>query len=137
LAYAQVLTVWEPLRLWEPWDPATILSVPLAKLISQATGLDQIAAEIAREKAEHGVALAREAGFDATVRVASGKTSDVICEVADELDVEPIVIGSRGLGRARSAPLGSVSSAVVAHARRAVLVGPTHAEDVAGPVRSE
>ena len=51
---------------------------------------------------------------------------------------EPIVIGSRGLGRAQSALLGSVSSAVIAHAKRTVLVGPTHvAPGGAGPVRSE
>ena len=134
---AVVLTVWEPLRLWEPWDPATILSVPLAKLISQETGLDQIAADIAREKAEHGAELARAAGFDATVRVARGRPWEAICEVAEELDAEPIVIGSRGLGRARSALLGSVSSAVIAHARRAVVVGPAHSVDGSGPASSE
>ena len=53
------------------------------------------------------------------------------------LDAEPIVIGSRGLGRARSALLGSVSGAVVAHAGRAVVIGPTHSGDGSGPVRSE
>jgi nucleotide-binding universal stress UspA family protein len=134
---AVVLTVWEPLRLWEPWDPATILSAPLAKLISQATGLDQISADIAREKAEQGTELARAAGFDASARVARGKPWEAICEVADELDAEPIVIGSRGLGRARSALLGSVSSAVVAHARRAVVIGPAHLADGPAPVPSK
>lgn len=134
---AVVLTVWEPVRVWEPWDPATILSAPLERLIAQAAGLDQISADIARDKAEHGAALARSAGFDATARVARGKAWEAICEVADELNAEPIVIGSRGLGQAQSVLLGSVSHAVVAHARRAVLVSPAHSVDRSGVVRSE
>jgi nucleotide-binding universal stress UspA family protein len=124
--HAVVLTVWEPVRVWEPWDPVTIVSGPLGRLIAKETDLDQIAAELAHDKAQHGAALARAAGFDATARVASGKAWEAICEVADALDAEPIVIGSRGLGRAGSALLGSVSAAVIAHAKRAVLVGPTH-----------
>jgi nucleotide-binding universal stress UspA family protein len=94
-------------------------------------------AEVALDKAEQGVTLATAAGFDATARVQGGKPWEVICAVADELDAESIVIGSRGLGRAQSALLGSVSCAVIAHARRAVLVGPTHAASDVGPGRSE
>ena len=134
---AIVLSVWEPVRVWEPWDPITLVSAPLGRLVASETHLDQMVAEVALDKAEHGVTLARAAGFDATARVAGGKPWEVICTVADELDAEPIVIGSRGLGRAQSALLGSVSCAVIAHARRAVLVGPTHAAPGAGPGRSE
>ena len=135
---AVVLTVWEPVRVWEPWDPLTIVSAPLGRLIAKEIDLDQIVADVACDKAEHGTELARVAGFDATARVTRGKAWEAICEVADELDAEPIVIGSRGLGRAQSALLGSVSSAVIVHARRAVLVGPAHiAGGGAGLVRSE
>ena len=106
--------------------PATIVSAPLGRLIANELDLDEIVAGVARDKAEHGAELARASGFDATPRVERGKAWEAICEVADEIDAEPIVIGSRGLGRAQSALLGSVSSAVIAHAKRAVLVGPTH-----------
>ncbi len=123
---AVVLTVWEPVRVWEPSDPATIISAPLDRLLGEELDLDGTVAELARDKAEHGAALARAAGFEATARVARGKTWEAICRAADELDAKPIVIGSRGLGRAQSALLGSVSAAVIAHARRTVLVGPTH-----------
>jgi nucleotide-binding universal stress UspA family protein len=135
---AVVLTVWEPVRVWEPWDPVTIISAPLRRLVANEVDLDQIVADLAQDKAEQGVALAQAAGFDATARVAGGKTWETICELADELDAELIVIGSRGMGRAQSALLGSASSAVIAHAKRAVLVGPTHVVGSgAGPVRSE
>lgn len=132
---AVVLTAWEPVRVWEPWDPVTIASAPLSRLVAKELNLDEIVADVARDKAKHGTQLARAAGFNATARVARGKAWEAICEAADELDAEPIVIGSRGLGRAQTALLGSVSAAVIAHAKRAVLVGPTH--PLAEPTRSE
>lgn len=123
---AVVLTAWEPVAVWEPSDPATILSAPLAMLATDALGLDEIVRDLARERAEQGVGLATEAGFTARARVTEGKSWRVICDVADELDAELIVVGARGLSRVRSALLGSVSSAVVVHARQPVLVVSAH-----------
>ena len=51
---AVVLTVWEPVRVWEAWDPVTIVSAPLGRLIAKEIDLDQIVADVARDKAEHG-----------------------------------------------------------------------------------
>ncbi|MGH2856989.1 MAG: universal stress protein [Solirubrobacteraceae bacterium] len=62
----------------------------------------------------------------ARARVAEGKSWGVICDLADELDAELIVIGARGLSRVRSALPGSVSSAVVVHARQPVLLVSAH-----------
>jgi nucleotide-binding universal stress UspA family protein len=122
---AVVLTVWEPVAVWEPYDPATILTAPASKLFSEELGLDEIANELAREKMDRGVALAGEAGFEVQGRVGEGKSWRTICDVAEELDAEPIVVGARGLSRVQSALLGGVSSAVVVHAHRPVLVIPT------------
>lgn len=123
---AVVLTVWEPVAVWEPYDPATILEAPVAKLASKALGLDEIADELAHEKVERGVAHARQAGFEARGEVATGKAWRAICDVAAELGAEPIVMGARGLSRVQSVLLGSVSSAVAVHADRPVLVVPAH-----------
>ncbi|HET9123746.1 MAG TPA: universal stress protein [Solirubrobacteraceae bacterium] len=129
---AVVLSVWEPVRVWEPWDPVTVLSAPLERLVARSTGFDEIVEAIARDKAGHGVALARAAGFDAEPRAVRGGIWETICRVADELEAEPIVLGSRGVGRARSVLLGSVSQAVIAHTARTVLVRGCHPHRAAG-----
>jgi nucleotide-binding universal stress UspA family protein len=116
------VTVWEPVRVWAAYDPATIISAPLARLASKELGLDEIAEEVAHESLERGVELASTAGFDAQGRVARGKTWRAICDIGDKLDAAVIVLGARGLSRVQSALLGSVSAAVTVHARRPVLV---------------
>jgi nucleotide-binding universal stress UspA family protein len=51
-----------------------------------------------------------------------GDVPDEIINVADEEDVDLIVIGTRGLGAFSRAVLGGVSHKVVTHANRSVLV---------------
>jgi hypothetical protein len=46
---AVVVTVLEPIELWAPYDPATILDAGIAKLASKPLGLDEIADDIAQE----------------------------------------------------------------------------------------
>lgn len=121
---AVVLTVWEPFALWEPYDPATILSAPLAKRAADAVDLEQVAQDMAREKLRQGLALAAAAGFTAEGRIAEGKPWRTICEVAEEIDAATIVVGARGLSRVGSLLLGGVSSAVAVHAKRPVLIVP-------------
>ena len=123
---AVVLTVWEPVRSWAPYDPATIVSAPLSRLASKALGVDEIALDLGRERLQRGVELAVAAGFGAEGRLEEGKPWRVICHVADDLDAEPILLGARGLGRMESALLGSASTAVVFHSKRPVLVIPHH-----------
>lgn len=56
-----------------------------------------------------------------TTVVRNGETADEILDVAAELAVDMIVIGSRGLGTLRGAVLGSVSQKVLHHAEGCVL----------------
>jgi nucleotide-binding universal stress UspA family protein len=121
-----VLTVWEPVASWAPYDPVTILDTPVSRLASHALGLDEDMRDLAQERVKRGVRLATDAGFRAEGRVEKGKPWRAICQVADELDAGTIVVGARGLGRVQSALLGSVSAAVVHHAKRPVLVVPHH-----------
>lgn len=128
LRAATVVTVWEPVAIWAPYDPATAVTAGISRLATKELGLDDITSEVAQATTERGVELAREAGFAATGRVRSGKAWRAICESADEIDAATIVLGARGLSRVQSALLGSVSAAVLAHAKRAVLVIPAHAQ---------
>jgi len=75
---------------------------------------------------ERGTELANEAGFEAAGRAVDGKAWREICRVSGELAAELIVVGARGLGRVESVLLGSVSSEVLHHAKRPVLVIPHH-----------
>lgn len=123
---ALVLTVWEPVALWEPYDPLTVLSAPLAKLAASAFDLDEIVTDVASEKLARGIELATEAGWQASGHLAGGKPARVICDLATKVDAQVIVVGARGIGRVETALLGSVSAAVIHHAKRPVLVLPRH-----------
>lgn len=124
---AVVVSVWEPVAVWEPYDPATILAAPAGKLASRALGLDEIAEVSTNEMMKRGIAVAQKAGFVAEGRTARGKPWRAICELARDIDAGLIILGARGLSRAASVLLGSVSSAVLLHAKRPVLVIP-HSE---------
>ena len=100
----------------------------VSELEGMVEGLEASIADAAAEVTESGVGLARFAGLD--VR---GETVDsgegvwrAVAPFAAELDAAVIVTGARGIGGARSALLGSVSSGSGAQrrapgARRAVL----------------
>jgi nucleotide-binding universal stress UspA family protein len=73
---------------------------------------------------ERGVAVARDAGFEAEplLQVADRPTAALIAATAEELDAPAIVIGQRGMSGLKSAVLGSVSRDVVNAYHRPVLV---------------
>jgi nucleotide-binding universal stress UspA family protein len=119
---AVVLTVWEPLAVealragrFSGWTP-----VPL-----DVGQVDEEAEKQAQELAEHGAGLAGEAGFAASARWVADRRriADTIIESADELAPDLIVLGARGLTGV-SAFFGSVSTHVLQHASRPVLVVP-------------
>lgn len=124
---AVVLSVWE--------DFSNVLLRTGAALGGAAIDfeeIDQASEASARERAEEGARLAREAGFDAQPRVAvRGVTIwETILEQADDVQASAVVLGSRGLTGVKSLLLGSVSQAVLNHADRAVMVVPS--PDAAG-----
>jgi nucleotide-binding universal stress UspA family protein len=78
------------------------------------------------EKARLALAEAESAGAEAGVAIETeeidGDPAEQIIEVARLRKADLIVVGSRGLGMIAGALLGSVSSKVVHHADRPVLV---------------
>jgi nucleotide-binding universal stress UspA family protein len=86
--------------------------------------LDAAGREEAEALAAQGAELARAAGFDAEPRAvrAGGPFFAALLDAADEVDARAIVVGSRGRSSVAAAVLGSVSTGILHHTRRPVLV---------------
>ncbi len=86
--------------------------------------LDQALTDEATATTQQGVARAQAAGLDATgetIEAAKGVWR-TITALVQERGASLVVTGSRGIGGARSVLIGSVSSGLVSHADRPVLV---------------
>jgi len=73
------------------------------------------------EKAKENFGLA---GIIAETKIAEGNPAFVICDVADEISADLIVMGSRGMSLAEEHPEGSVSQRVINLSPCPVLVVP-------------
>ncbi|TDB79467.1 universal stress protein [Actinomadura sp. KC216] len=121
---AVVLTVWEPLLMQVAWAP---LAAATPVITDPESGEQWEEERQAERLAQQGADLALSGGLaDVTTRTerGGGPVWATIVDVADELDASLVVTGSRGLGGARSMILGSVSTRVLHHAGRPVLVVP-------------
>lgn len=78
--------------------------------------------EKARTVVEAAVNQAQATGIQADGEIVEGNAVDEIVSLADNRDVDLIVVGSRALGAIAGAVLGSVSRGVMQHAQRPVLV---------------
>jgi nucleotide-binding universal stress UspA family protein len=78
----------------------------------------------AHDVVDAGVAIARDAGFDAQALLleADRPTAELIAATAEELDATAIVMGQRGLSGIKAALLGSVSRDVINAYHRPVVV---------------
>ncbi len=72
--------------------------------------------ERAEEIAESAARRLGNAGFETRTEVLHGDAGPVICDYAEDKDVERIVMGRRGLGAVGELLLGSVSHYVIHHA---------------------
>jgi nucleotide-binding universal stress UspA family protein len=89
--------------------------------------LDAVGSKKALEVVEEAAAEARAAGIETETVVRRGVPAQEICAIADAEDARLIVLGSHGWGAMRRALFGSVSTSVLHHARRPVLVVPRRA----------
>ncbi|MEV0831053.1 universal stress protein [Nonomuraea rubra] len=121
-------------RVWitHLWTPPFASESLRRRLWTGAAELNAFIAAIEREGeaearrlADRGVRLARTAGWNAEplVRRAYGGEGLYFAQLAQELDADLVLVGSRGLGGAQ-AVLGSVSDMVVHYTPRPVLVVP-------------
>lgn len=68
------------------------------------------------------VARVRSAGVEAHPHDLSGDAVDGLLDVAEEVDADLVVVGSRGVGTAKRLLLGSVSAKLAHHSQRNVLI---------------
>jgi nucleotide-binding universal stress UspA family protein len=92
--------------------------------------LDKALAEDATATTEEGVAPAREAGLDATGETVEANVGvwRAIASLAASRGAALIATGARGIGSARSALLGSVSSGLIHNAEVPILVAPADSD---------
>jgi nucleotide-binding universal stress UspA family protein len=133
---AKVLTVWESVgSAVLRHRPRTALGRELREVSADVVDeLDAGTAASAEATAREGAEIAAAAGFEATplARRAIGRAAareeatvwQAILEVADEEDARVVALGTRGHSRVRSLLMGSVSSGVLHHSERPVLVVP-------------
>ena len=109
-----VATIWE--ITYEP------VGLPFGPVVAD---LDTLGREKALEIAERAAAEARDAGVEAETVVRRGVPAHELGQIAESRDAQLIVLGSHGWGAVRRLLFGSVSTAVLHHATRPVLVVPS------------
>ncbi|HEX4033492.1 MAG TPA: universal stress protein [Solirubrobacteraceae bacterium] len=120
------------LNVWEPMERIVARYSALGPYVGESIG--EADSEISGEAdavAAAGVALAQKAGLDAKPRTAAVRTTvwETVLTVADELEVDVIVTGTRSLHGVREALSNTLSHALLQHSRRAVLAVPMPADD--------
>jgi nucleotide-binding universal stress UspA family protein len=122
-----VLTVWEPFQ--EALSRTGGMGLGAGVFFPDNGEIDVANEKAAHETAREGAERAMAAGLVAEPRIALREdgVAGTILAVADELDADAVVLGTRGLTGIRSLLLGSVSHAVLQHADRSVIVVPSPA----------
>lgn len=124
---ATVLTIWEPFVDIMTRSGSMGIGIGWAGTYADDQKIDGASRQAALQTADEGAHRATAVGLVAQPRIArrDGATAQSILAVADELDADLVVLGTRGLGAVKSFLLGSVSHDVIQHADRAVLVVPS------------
>jgi nucleotide-binding universal stress UspA family protein len=111
-AALHVVTAWSLPRSAFSYDPFAVLATEMA--------------EVEQEKAKQALVAAveavKQAGLDPEPILRRGEAGTVICEVANEINAELVVVGSRGWNPVKSLLLGSTSLHVLHHADSPVLI---------------
>jgi nucleotide-binding universal stress UspA family protein len=90
--------------------------------LDQPTLSAEVIAEHVHQAEQEALQVGRALGMTGEVRVETGEPGPVICETAELVDADLIVVGSHGRGRLGRTVLGSVSTHVLGHAPCPVMV---------------
>jgi nucleotide-binding universal stress UspA family protein len=122
-----VVTVWEPAMamaatMMPVGDVAGASYIP--PTLVEIEAVDKAQLDHAQAAAEAGARLAIDAGATAEALPVpdSADVADTIVAIADQRDAAAIVVGARGMGRVKSAFVGSTSRRLLHDTRRPLLV---------------
>jgi nucleotide-binding universal stress UspA family protein len=82
-------------------------------------------------KLQEAAAGVRLSGVPVSTHAVERDPADALLDVADQVDAEMIVVGSKGMHGARRLAIGNVPNKVSHHARRNVLIVATEADEPA------
>jgi nucleotide-binding universal stress UspA family protein len=125
-AEAVVLTIWEPFVDMMTRCGSLGMGSGMTGGWTDNGDIDAAAERAAVQTATRGAERASNGGLIARPRTAERRDgiARAVLEVAEELDAQMIVLGTRGLSGVKSMMLGSVSHTLVHHAERPVLIVP-------------
>lgn len=125
-AQATVVTAWMGVAEASP----ELMLAPGGVLLATAGAFSDVMQERAQELAAEGARLAAADGLQAAPRAIRTARAhwEAIVAFADESDADVVVLGSRGHSAIAAAVLGSVSTGVLHHSSRPVLIVPDRDE---------
>ena len=121
-----VVVVWEAGRAFEAATlPVKALEAPVPLDVRSAVAAETAATEASRVMAEHGAALAREAGLRAEGLAVADEVTvpDTLVRLASELDARLVVVGARRHDRLLKHGAGSTLNGLVGRTPCPVFVG--------------
>jgi nucleotide-binding universal stress UspA family protein len=122
-----VVTVWEPgMAMAATMMPAGEVGGAsyIPPTLGEIEAVDKAQLDHAQAAAEAGARLATEAGATAEALPVpdSADVADTIAAIAEQRDAAAVVVGARGMGRMKSALVGSTSRRLLHDTRRPLLV---------------
>ena len=116
------------LHIWEPIERIVARYAVLAPFMGEELGeADASVADESSKLAAAGVAIANAAGLQATPDTAELQTTvwEAVLDVADTIDADVIITGTRSLHGLREVISNTLSHALIQHSPRPVLAIPT------------
>lgn len=95
--------------------------VTIAHVVATPNGHDSVRPEDDGPLHE-ALEIARHAEVEPDLELLEGDAADEVAKLAERIDADLVIVGSRGLGRATASLLGSVSRAMLERCKRPVMI---------------
>ena len=98
-------------------------AVTIVHVVGEADGGTSNSSRPEQDEAlREAIEIARHAEVEPEIELAVGEAAEEVAKLAERVDADLVIVGSRGLGRASATLLGSVSRALLDRCGRPVMV---------------